>query len=175
MMAPIFTRRYARIQKYTSYAAKMPALIVDRTAHFWTHVSRGEPDDCWNWTGFHVFGYGRFWDGTRKVNAMRYAWIATNGPIEGEMDVCHACDNRSCCNPAHLFLGTRADNLADMTQKKRRAVGAKHGRSKLTLDQVNEIRERCAAGANQTHLGQEFGVDRVTIWKIHHGRLWRDS
>jgi len=83
---------------------------------FWCGVKRGEPDECWPWTrSLSPKGYGR----VRGRNAHRVAYELTYGPIPPGMFVCHTCDNPPCCNPAHLFLGTYLDNIADMVAKKR--------------------------------------------------------
>jgi hypothetical protein len=119
-------------------------------------------------------GYGTIWHGERKMKmrAHRYAYELAYGPIPDDLCVCHRCDNRACVNPAHLFLGTRADNLADMRQKGRGAKGAEHGRSKLTEEQVLGIREAAAAGEFQPAIAERFGVSRETVNLIHNRKIW---
>lgn len=96
--------------------------------YFHRHVDRSAgPLACWPWTGLRSKGYGRFKVGDKnRYFAHRVAWELANGPIRrdlGELVVMHTCDNPPCCNPAHLRLGTDADNQADMRAKGRHAHG----------------------------------------------------
>lgn len=138
---------------------------------------------CWQWTANkHWSGYGRILtgsriDGSRRyVGAHRVAWELFRGAIPEGLCVCHHCDNPSCVNPDHLFLGTLADNCKDRSQKGRNAValGERNGNAKLSRDQVQEIRRRYSdRGVTQKQLGREFGVSRVQIGKIVNGKLWK--
>lgn len=93
----------------------MSTAIADR---FWSKVQK--TDGCWEWQGGRFnFGYGRAWDGERQVLAHRLAFALTSGAIPDGLHVLHKCDVPLCVNPAHLFLGTHADNMADKCAKGR--------------------------------------------------------
>ena len=143
---------------------------------FWSQVAKG--DGCWVWTGLkNGDGYGSVWFGKRMDGTHRVAWTLTNGPIPDGMMVLHRCDNPPCCRPDHLFLGTQADNVRDMHAKgrARKAHGSACGMSKLTEEQVSEIRHRYAAGdVSQTKLAAEYGVSQVMVSQIVRRKTWTE-
>ena len=96
---------------------------------FWEKVARAE-DGCWEWRASRQLnGYGRFalTPPKRMEGAHRVAYVLSKGPIPSGMVVMHSCDNRGCCRPDHLTLGTVADNNADTRQKARHPHGPTHG------------------------------------------------
>lgn len=139
-------------------------------------------DNCVEFKGSRgTDGHGR----TRCLGKMWYAhrlaWTLANGPIPDGMNVCHECDNPPCINVGHLFLGTHADNVADMVAKGRSAVGSRHGRAKLTERDVLDIRARWTrvvlpgrtrAVTNTVALADEYKVDRSLIRAIGLGKIW---
>jgi len=110
------------------------------------------------------------------IRAHRLAWYLSFGN-PGKPCVLHHCDNRLCCNPAHLFLGTKADNSADMARKGRNRPsflrGEQHGNAKLTNDGVGEIRKLANLGVPLRALGERFGVTTACIHRVVTRRSWR--
>ncbi len=89
--------------------------------------------------------------------------------IPDGMDVCHSCDNRSCVNPDHLFIGTRKENMQDMKLKGRGAGGC---RKHLREDQVQEVRRRLAVGIPHSEISKNMNINRQTVTKIQKGESY---
>lgn len=142
-------------------------------------------EGCWLWKGARdEYGYGVFWIGKgRQGKAQRRAYELFVGPIPEGMCVLHHCDVRHCVNPHHLFIGTRADNVADMISKGRNSRGEKHGGkvlhgerqlySKLTSEDVVEILKMRKAGMYLEDIANIFNVTRQNIWSIVNKKTWK--
>ncbi len=136
---------------------------------------------CWVWNGgVDTRGYGQLnWNG-RTVRAHRVAYELMVGPIPrgtGYHGICvrHSCDNKLCCNPDHLVLGTHADNMNDMKERGGRkgiGCGADNGRAKLTIAQVIAIR---ADRRTLPPIAREYGVSSAQIQRIRAGKQWIDA
>jgi hypothetical protein len=111
----------------------------------------------------------------RNMGAHRVAWILANGEIPNGLWVLHSCDVPRCIRVDHLRLGTPADNARDRDERKRANTlhGEAVGGSKLTDDQVREMRSLYANGVSQVDLRRRFGVSRTTVSAIVVGKRWR--
>lgn len=133
-----------------------------------------EREPCIEWPKSRMAnGYGRAWHNGAVTTAHRAVWEKANGPIPAGLDVCHTCDNRPCVNLAHLFLGTREQNVADMIAKGRNPYGERNGQAKLTDDLVRSIRAQAADGVSHAELARRFGVDQGTITPVVARRTWK--
>jgi len=145
---------------------------------FWEMVQIGGDDECWLWLGCighpdSKWPYGVVqWNG-KSAGTHRVSYEVTSGPIPDGMFVCHTCDNASCVNPNHLFLGTPKDNMDDMRRKgrDRKVHSEAAGKTKLTNDQVRAI--RATTGMMYKDIAVAYGVDRSTISKIRSGKARR--
>lgn len=137
-----------------------------------------EVTSCWNWTGLkNETGYGQIKVGSRRVRVHRLvAHLKGILDIKGELEACHTCDNPSCFNPDHLFAASHRENMQDRAAKGRYAGisrGEAQGSSKLTEDQVRQIRIRAEAGEMNTEIARAFSVAPSTIGGIVKRHSWR--
>lgn len=133
---------------------------------------------CWMWTGYRdKNGYGHLTVDNINRTAHRYSWELVNGSIPDGLFVCHKCDNPSCVNPDHLFLGTQADNVKDCHDKGRSSGGSMPGEtnpsSKITEDQAKSIfvernRNRKSLGS----IARQYGITEQMVWLIAKGKKW---
>ena len=132
-------------------------------------------DECWEWIASkNAQGYGFLSVGGKQVGAHRVSYQLHHGPIPEGLHVLHSCDNPSCVNPAHLHLGTNADNVRERNERDRSAREVSHGQAKLNCSDVVEIRQRYVNKSNtQTELAHTYGVARTTIQQIVNHDIWR--
>ncbi|MBW3095675.1 HNH endonuclease [Pseudohoeflea coraliihabitans] len=124
-------------------------------------------EKCWAWKGAGKGnGYGHFSLLGERMGAHRAAYIMFKGDVPNGMDVCHHCDNRWCVNPAHLFIGSRSQNMADMSLKGRGSGGC---RKHIKEHQVQEIRRRIHAGVRMSEIAKQMGVNYSTVTAINRG------
>jgi hypothetical protein len=142
--------------------------------YFWSKIDKRGPDDCWEWQASRSRkGYGIAPLGHKSRSAHRVAWEITYGPIPDGLHVLHTCDNPACCNCAHLFLGTNADNVADRVHKGRGHKGQNHTRAKFTENQIRAIRVFAKNNKiNQSEIAKQYGVNNATISRIVNRGRW---
>lgn len=155
------------IQIDESKLAVVAAILAERSV-------RNE-SGCLIWTGYtQPNGYG--WLNYRgiKIAAHRASLLVAGAAVSHGMDVCHRCDVRNCIEPAHLYVGTRRQNMADCTARRRhnKPTGARHWCSKLSDEDVRAIRALTDCGHSQTSVAAKFNVHSATVSRIAR-RVWR--
>jgi hypothetical protein len=126
--------------------------------------------------GFFEQGYGAVVWGAATKGCHVVAFEIVHGPVPEGSCVLHECDNRACCNPKHLFLGTKGDNARDAVSKDRHTRGERHTLHKLTDETVIAIRDRYVKRSkdnNLSKLAKEYGVSDQCIWLALQGKSWK--
>lgn len=130
---------------------------------------------CHEWMGSKdKNGYGWFWMYGKNVGAHRAAWILHCGQISDGMMVCHRCDNPSCINVEHLFLGTAADNSKDAAMKQRLCVGIANGNRVMTEQMVRDIRSSYVPRRmSQAKIAIQYGISEYAVFCVVTNKTWR--
>jgi hypothetical protein len=159
---------------------------MNRAERFWSKVRQADIEDCWEWMASTCnSGYGQFGDKIHSRWTMRLAhrvaYELVYGSVPGHLLVCHRCDNKLCCNPLHMFLGTHTDNALDMRRKGRQVSparlsfltrGERGGRAILTEVAVMDIRARVRDGERRADVATSYGVCKETVDAAVTKRTW---
>jgi hypothetical protein len=157
--------RVCAAQKRKEQDEKQPALTAKYVRDFMRNVHFAE-NGCWEWTAaLGVNGYGRF--KFRKIGyAHRFSYYIFNGDLCDGMEVCHTCDNPKCVNPAHLWQGTKRENMRDAATKGRTNT------VKLSPDDVRRIRSLRNLKYPVADIAKRFGVTTTMVYDIVNRRTW---
>lgn len=159
----------------------MFSLLIEKNEleRFYSKIKK---QDCWIWVGGKTEGnwtYGRFYLKRKPYLAHRVSYFIHNGSFPKKKFVCHKCDNPSCVNPDHLFLGDAKTNAVDCKNKGRNLLGreslllgTKHPKAKLTDCTVKEIRE-IGSSISTRKLARKFGVSQTKIRQVLSGECWK--
>jgi hypothetical protein len=137
------------------------------------------PGACWDWTAHkHKSGYGVLMHTDQNgrwspIGAHVISFRLHIGRVPSGMEVCHSCDTPHCTNPGHLFLGTHADNMEDMSSKKRSAWGERSGHAVLTESDVAAIRQMRRDGVRRHIVADLFGLNPTYVSAITKHKRWR--
>jgi hypothetical protein len=157
---------------------RIPWSLEQMAANFWARINVERDELCWNWRGpCSPSGYGRATFRRWPWRAHRLAWFFTHGNIPSDKIILHHCDNRKCCNPSHLYIGTWQDNMNDRSARGRcnPSRGSQSVRAVLNETQVVEIKMAAkyrTRGFNRL-IAKKYGVHETTISAIVNNYNWK--
>lgn len=136
---------------------------------------------CWEWQKSKVCGYGRTRDYETKkdILAHRLSYNIFKGSIPENKSICHSCDNPSCCNPEHLWIGSHRENMLDSNQKGRTykvsydSKGLKNGNAKISEEEVRNIRKLSSEGMRDCDIARKYKMSQTNVRRIKRGYLWK--
>lgn len=146
-------------ETHRGWGKKLPRTESRFFRDFWGQVTFG--DGCWVWSGSKRNGYPKIWRSGKQLYGHRLIAKRVFGELKRGIEVCHKCDNRACVRPGHLFLATHAENMRDMANKFRCG-----GRSRLTIEQVKEIRILHEQGEEYKSIAPRYCIAHQTVGKI---------
>ena len=168
------TKHYQRSLKYDVLSLRSIKCDFSLKERFLFYCSENKYTGCVEWLGLKDRdGYGYLSIQGANKRAHRLSFELFKGYIPENTQICHTCDNPSCVNPEHLFLGTNKDNCADKVLKGRQARGSKSGMAILHENDVVAIKKRLALGESCTRIGRSFGVSSWVVSRIKHGKNWK--
>lgn len=145
---------------------------MDLEKRFWSKVDIRDNNDCWNWLGgIRGEGYGIFRYKRKTIDSHRFVWFLIKG-IFPDLFVCHSCDNRICCNPFHLFLGTSQDNINDMIAKGRRPY--RSNTKKLNKTDAIKIRNLYSNGHTELEISEKYDISKSHVSNIINNKTWKE-
>ena len=142
---------------------------------FLANLPDAGPDECWEWMGWRApDGYGRFGVAGDRWRAHRLSFLLHHGDLPSGAFICHRCDNPPCCNPAHLYAGGPATNVQDMVERNRlvNLAGEASGASRITKEQVRQIRDLAELGVYQRDIARRFGISQSQVSNIVTRKHW---
>ena len=172
------SRHYSRMRRH-GHLGETHFSRGDWVDRLWASIDRRGPDECWEWQKSTQQGYGRLIVNGKRVTSHRAMWELVNGPIpSGDgyhgLVVMHRCDNRACCNPAHLMLGTQSMNIRDMDRKGRRRrnppKGEAHHNRQLDEQIVRDLR---AGRITPKEVALKLGIGVRAAQKAKSGKTWK--
>lgn len=141
--------------------------------YFWSKVDIKSENECWNWLGCKIKGYGTIKLNQKPIRTHRLSYFLTYGEITTGLLICHKCNNPSCCNPNHLYAGTNKENTQDIINSGNfKMVGESHWNSKLTFVQVSEIRELLSQGVKEKEVAKIYSMSKRQINDIKNRKSW---
>lgn len=138
---------------------------------FWNKVNKGDTDECWVWGGaIHRLGYGQFKIGGKKgkvAASHRIAAALVLSDFDETLCCLHSCDNRGCCNPSHLRMGTQQENIEEMVSKKRNKTSRiGNGHEKISFAEHTQIKQLFFEGKNKSEIARMYNVTPSRIRQI---------
>jgi len=182
-----------RARDRAAYARKVGGLVGNpgRPSNtpdvLWSKVDKRGEDECWEWKGYkNAEGYGRTWINDVGYYAHRVIFNLVNPNIiqlsapKDSADngyILHTCDNPSCCNPKHLFVGNHQDNMADKFNKNRqkRFPSDSGPRCKLSMTQARQARELKKNGMSTRDLAKQFGLSLPSMKTLLAGKSYKEE
>lgn len=175
-------RHYSQWWRATRNTARPPALHLKGKRpeqRFREKVNERGPDECWPWLPpGDKFGHGQFFVSPERGTVPAHVFaleLATGDSCPPGKEGCHHCDNPPCCNPAHVYYGTRQQNVDDMHRRGRACVGSAAPGARLTEADVVEIRERFARGELLKTLAERFDIGDGHVSQIVNGLKWKTA
>lgn len=126
---------------------------------FWSKVDR-DGHGCWEWLGYRLKGHGRFGMNGKVEYAHRVSWRLERGEIPDGMCVLHKCNNKSCVNPDHLYLGDYKDNAID------RSIDGTNPKMKMSACDVMLLRDLFEIGTDYKSLAWLFSISESSVHRI---------